>query len=341
MASYQPKLLLILDQAETPLHNVQLEMQSDFPDLSFKCIICDVTNGRRLENLFSSYNIDVIYHAAAYKHVPLMEENPQEAVAVNIRGTRNLADLAVEYQVGHFVMVSTDKAVNPTNVMGASKRAAEMYVQSLYKWQQNTGSRTKFITTRFGNVLGSNGSVVPLFRKQIENKEPITITHPSIIRYFMTIPEACQLVLEAGAMGKGGEIFIFDMGEPVKILDLAIKMIKLAGYTPNEEIEIKITGLRPGEKLYEELLSDKAKTLPTHHQKIMIAQDESGSYEEVKLAVEKIIKAAKKMQSQRVVAKMKELIPEFKSNNSAFEVLDHKEVDLPGKSPTIVARKSG
>lgn len=341
VASYQPKLLLILDQAETPLHNVQLEMQSDFPDLSFKCIICDVTNGRRLENLFSSYNIDVIYHAAAYKHVPLMEENPQEAVAVNIRGTRNLADLAVEYQVGHFVMVSTDKAVNPTNVMGASKRTAEMYVQSLYKWQQNNGSRTKFITTRFGNVLGSNGSVVPLFRKQIENKEPITITHPSIIRYFMTIPEACQLVLEAGAMGKGGEIFIFDMGEPVKILDLAIKMIKLAGYTPNEEIEIKITGLRPGEKLYEELLSDKAKTLPTHHQKIMIAQDESGSYEEVKLAVEKIIKAAKKMQSQRVVAKMKELIPEFKSNNSAFEVLDHKEVDLPGKSPTIVARKSG
>lgn len=341
VANYHPKLLLILDQAETPLHNVQLEMQSDFPDLSFKCIICDVTNRRRLEDLFENYDIDVIYHAAAYKHVPLMEENPQEAVAVNIRGTRNLADLAVQFGVGHFVMVSTDKAVNPTNVMGASKRTAEMYVQSLYKWQQQRGSNTKFITTRFGNVLGSNGSVVPLFRKQIENKEPITITHPSIIRYFMTIPEACQLVLEAGAMGKGGEIFIFDMGEPVKILDLAIKMIKLAGYTPNEEIEIKITGLRPGEKLYEELLSDKAKTLPTHHQKIMIALDETANYEEVNLAVEKIIRAAKKMKAQKVVARMKELIPEFKSNNSAYEALDKKQVELPGKTPTIVARKSG
>lgn len=341
VADYNPKLLLILDQAETPLHNIQLEMQSDFPDLHFKCIICDVSNRRRLKALFEKYAIDVIYHAAAYKHVPLMEENPQEAVGVNIAGTRNLADLAVLNRVGHFVMVSTDKAVNPTNVMGASKRAAEMYVQSLYKWQKEKQGVTKFITTRFGNVLGSNGSVVPLFRKQIENKEPITITHPSIIRYFMTIPEACQLVLEAGAMGKGGEIFIFDMGEPVKILDLAIKMIKLAGYTPNEEIEIKITGLRPGEKLFEELLSDKARTLPTHHQKIMIAQDEAGNYEEVNGALKRIIKAARKLENQRVVAQMKQLIPEFKSNNSTFEKLDHGQVDVPDKMPNVIARHSG
>lgn len=325
VAEYEPRLLIILDQAETPLHNVQLDLQSRFPDLNFKCVICDVGNRRRLDLLIKKSGVDVIYHAAAYKHVPLMEENPQEAVSVNIAGTKNLADLAVKHQVGHFVMVSTDKAVNPSNVMGASKRAAEMYVQSLYKWQQTQETEgTKFITTRFGNVLGSNGSVVPLFRKQIENREPITITHPNIIRYFMTIPEACQLVLEAGAMGKGGEIFIFDMGEPVKILDLAIKMIKLAGYTPNEHIDIKITGLRPGEKLYEELLSDKSKTLPTHHKKIMISQDEVGHYPEINESVEKIIKAARKLKDKKVVVRLKGLIPEFKSNNSAFEKLDNK-----------------
>lgn len=324
VSGYDPYLLLILDQAETPLHNLQLEIQSNFPELNFKCIICDVVNRKRLDLLFKRNAIDVIYHAAAYKHVPLMEENPQEAVVVNLSGTKNLADLAVKYQVGHFVMVSTDKAVNPSNVMGASKRAAEMYVQSLFQHQDKLGGfKTKFITTRFGNVLGSNGSVVPLFRKQIENREPITITHPNIIRYFMTIPEACQLVLEAGAMGNGGEIFIFDMGEPVKIMDLAIKMIKLAGYTPNEHIDIKITGLRPGEKLYEELLSDKSKTLPTHHKKIMIAQDEAGPYEGINESVIKIIKAANKLKNQKVVAKLKKLIPEFKSNNSSFEILDH------------------
>lgn len=323
VAEYNPKLLLILDQAETPLHNLQLEVQTKFPDLNFKCIICDVGNRKRLELLLKRRNIDVIYHAAAYKHVPLMEENPHEAVFVNIQGTKNLADLAIEYKVGHFVMVSTDKAVNPTNVMGASKRAAEMYVQSLYhEHNKESDKTTKFITTRFGNVLGSNGSVVPLFRKQIEKGGPVTITHPDIIRYFMTIPEACQLVLEAGAMGKGGEIFIFDMGEPVKIMDLAIKMIKLAGYIPDKQIGIKITGLRPGEKLYEELLSDKSKTLPTHHKKIMIGIDHPGNYEEINASVEKIIKSATKLKGHKVVEKLKRLVPEFKSNNSAFQKLD-------------------
>lgn len=322
VAGYQPEKLLILDQAETPLHNLRLEIQTKFPELNFKCIICDVGNRKRLDSIFKKSNIDVIYHAAAYKHVPLMEENPQEAVFVNIQGTMNMADLAVKYNVGHFVMVSTDKAVNPSNVMGASKRAAEMYVQSLYHSYTRSEVKTKFITTRFGNVLGSNGSVVPLLRKQIEKGGPVTITHPDIIRYFMTIPEACQLVLEAGAMGKGGEIFIFDMGEPVKIMDLAIKMIKLAGFAPDKHIGIKITGLRPGEKLYEELLSVKSKTLPTHHKKIMIVQDQPGNYDEIKVLIETIISAANKLKAQKVVAELKNLVPEFKSNNSAFEKLD-------------------
>lgn len=329
VAEYSPRLLLILDQAETPLHNLQLEIQAKHPKLNFKCVICDVGNRKRLELLFEKCGIDVVYHAAAYKHVPLMEENPHEAVFVNIAGTKNLADLAMKYHVGHFVMVSTDKAVNPSNVMGASKRAAEMYVQTLYKkcQMETENGATKFITTRFGNVLGSNGSVVPLFRKQIEKGGPVTITHPDIIRYFMTIPEACQLVLEAGAMGKGGEIFIFDMGEPVKIMDLAVKMIKLAGFVPHQQIAIKITGLRPGEKLYEELLSNKSKTLPTHHKKIMIAQDEVGNYEEISVSIEKIIKSANKLKSNKVVAKLKKLVPEFKSNNSSFEKLDKESAE--------------
>lgn len=335
VADYQPEKLLILDQAETPLHNLRLEIQAKFPELNFKCIICDVGNRNRLDLLFKKSNIDVIYHAAAYKHVPLMEENPHEAVFVNIQGTRNMADLAVKYDVGHFVMVSTDKAVNPSNVMGASKRAAEMYVQSLYHSYAGTDVKTKFITTRFGNVLGSNGSVVPLFRKQIEKGGPVTITHPDIIRYFMTIPEACQLVLEAGAMGKGGEIFIFDMGEPVKIMDLAIKMIKLAGFTPDKHIGIKITGLRPGEKLYEELLSDKSKTLPTHHKKIMIAQDQPGNYEEIKALIETIIDAADKLKAHKLVAELKNLVPEFKSNNSTFERLD--KIDNVDKAQEEIA----
>lgn len=324
VASYNPAKLIILDQAETPLHSLSLELAATFPDIEFEFTICDVANRNRLRVLFDSFKIDVVYHAAAYKHVPLMESNPSEAIVTNIYGTKNLADIASKNKVKYFVMVSTDKAVNPTNVMGASKRAAEMYVQSLYFKNVTKGKKvtTKFITTRFGNVLGSNGSVVPLFKKQIETGGPVTITHPDIIRYFMTIPEACQLVLEAGSMGKGGEIFIFDMGEPVRIMDLAEKMIKLAGYSLNEDIEIKITGLRPGEKLYEELLTEKSKTLPTHHEKIMISEDHSGDFEYINNEVNKIIKAAIKNNNTISVAKLKGLVPEFKSNNSEFEVLD-------------------
>lgn len=326
VATYSPDQLIVLDQAESPLHALHIELKDKFPDLNVTYVICDVVNDRRLRVLFETYKIDVIYHAAAYKHVPLMEDNPSEAIHTNVLGTKLIADLATEFNVGHFVMVSTDKAVNPSNVMGASKRAAEMYVQSLYFEQkelvQNESKITKFITTRFGNVLGSNGSVVPLFKKQIEAGGPVTITHPDIIRYFMTIPEACQLVLEAGAMGKGGEIFIFDMGEPVKIMDLAEKMIKLAGHIPNEDIDIKITGLRPGEKLYEELLSDKSKTLPTHHNKIMISEDETKEYHLVNESIKAIVIAAKDNMNNKTVAKLKQLIPEFKSNNSEYEILD-------------------
>ncbi len=339
VAQYHPKKLIILDQAETPLHNLQLEVEAKFPDLKYRFIICDVGNQKRLELMFQNHSIDVVYHAAAYKHVPLMEANPHEAISVNIRGTKNLADLAVKYDVGHFVMVSTDKAVNPSNVMGASKRAAEMYVQSLFHNQSKFDKKeTKFITTRFGNVLGSNGSVVPLFRKQIEKGGPVTITHPDIIRYFMTIPEACQLVLEAGTMGKGGEIFVFDMGEPVKIMDLAIKMIKLAGYTPNKNIKVKITGLRPGEKLYEELLNDECKTLPTHHKKIMIGIDKVQDYDSINAKVEKIIKSAAKLKNDKVVAKLKELIPEFISNNSSYQSLD--KLSIENKNPQLMNKNT-
>lgn len=324
VASYNPQRLIVLDQAETPLHSLSLELQSSFPDVDFEFVICDVANRNRLRVLFDAFKIDIIYHAAAYKHVPLMENNPSEAILTNIYGTKNLADIAAKHKVSHFVMVSTDKAVNPTNVMGATKRAAEMYVQSKYFNLQAKGKKksTRFITTRFGNVLGSNGSVVPLFKKQIESGGPVTITHPDIIRYFMTIPEACQLVLEAGTMGKGGEIFIFDMGEPVRIMDLAEKMIKLAGHTLNEDIEIKITGLRPGEKLYEELLSNESKTLPTHHNKIMISEDLENDYEQVNTVINSIIKAAIKNNNTISVAKLKSLVPEFKSNNSEYEILD-------------------
>lgn len=324
VASYAPETLVILDQAESPMHELKLELERAYPDLNLEFTICDVANRNRLRVLFEAYRIDVIYHAAAYKHVPLMEDNPSEAILTNIYGTKNLADIAENYNVGHFVMVSTDKAVNPSNVMGATKRAAEMYVQSKYFRHLKNGKKeiTKFITTRFGNVLGSNGSVVPLFKKQIESGGPVTITHPDIIRYFMTIPEACQLVLEAGTMGNGGEIFIFDMGEPVKIMDLAEKMIKLAGHTVNEDIEIKITGLRPGEKLYEELLNDTSKTLPTHHDKIMISEDVVNDYDQIDAYVSDIVKAAINNNNNVSVGKLKALIPEFKSNNSEYEVLD-------------------
>jgi FlaA1/EpsC-like NDP-sugar epimerase len=327
LAAFNPKLVLILDQAETPLHNLHLELSSNYPNFKFKSIICDVANRNRLGVFFRKYNIDVIYHAAAYKHVPLMEDNPPEAIITNIYGTKNLVDLAVINKVSRFVMISTDKAVNPSNVMGASKRAAEMYVQSrnFYKNGNNRLPETKFITTRFGNVLGSNGSVVPLFKKQIEKGGPITITHPDIIRYFMTIHEACQLVLEAGAMGKGGEIYIFDMGAPVKIMDLAVKMIKLAGYIPNEDIKIKITGLRPGEKLYEELISDSSKAMPTHHEKIMISKDITNDFNLIDKKINEIIEAALRYKSSEVVSRLKKLVPEYISKNSEFEILDSDE----------------
>ena len=320
---FKPKLIIMLDQAETPLHNLTLEIEKSNTEVKLKSLITDIRNKESLERVFLMYTPDVVYHAAAYKHVPLMEENPTQAIFVNVMGTKNLADLSIKYKVDKFVMVSTDKAVNPSNVMGASKRIAEKYVQSLYFDQlKNNSNTTKFITTRFGNVLGSNGSVVPLFSKQIAEGGPITITHKDIIRYFMTIPEACQLVLEAGAMGGGGEIYIFDMGKPVKIIDLANKMIRLAGFTPDKEIKIKIVGLRPGEKLYEELLKDDSKTLPTHHEKIMVAQEMIDNFEEVNNEIEILIGIANKYSNNQVVARMKSLIPEFKSMNSTFENLD-------------------
>lgn len=324
--NFEPKTIIILDQAETPLHSLSLEIAGANPKIEIKNVLADVRNKQILKQVFKFYRPQVVYHAAAYKHVPLMEENPSQAIFTNVLGTKNLADLSKKYGVERFVMVSTDKAVNPSNVMGASKRIAEKYVQSLHYKYRNEFGGTKFITTRFGNVLGSNGSVVPLFKKQIEEGGPITITHPDIIRYFMTIPEACQLVLEAGAMGRGGEIFIFDMGEPVKIIDLAKKMIKLAGFIPENHIKIKIVGLRPGEKLYEELLNDSAKTLPTHHEKIMIAEDYFDDFENVAVAIDDLIDTSELTTNNEIVTKMKIIVPEFKSLNSIFENLDKKSI---------------
>ncbi|WP_407401826.1 polysaccharide biosynthesis protein [Chryseobacterium sp.] len=324
VAQFSPSLIVVLDQAESPLYELELELLERFPDQKFKFVLADISNSYRLEKIFESYEFSMVYHAAAYKHVPLIEENPHEAIFVNILGTRNLATLAKKYNVNRFVMVSTDKAVNPTNVMGASKRVAELFVQSLQKLE---GNKTKFITTRFGNVLGSNGSVIPHFRKQIEKGGPVTITHPDIIRYFMTIPEACELVLQAGTMGAGGEIYVFDMGEPVKILDLARRMIKLSGFKPDEDIKIKFIGLRPGEKLYEELLSDDATTVPTHHEKIMISKDPTIDFAEVELLCKKIIKSAVRRDKVQVVRILKTIVPEFKSNNSEFEALDNENTN--------------
>ncbi len=319
VAQFKPSLIVVLDQAETPLHEIQLEMEEKFPDINFKFVLGDISNKHRLEPLFERYNFSMVYHAAAYKHVPLIENNPHEAILVNIFGTKNLAILSSKYKINRFVMISTDKAVNPTNVMGASKRGAELLVQAL---QDVPGNTTKFITTRFGNVLGSNGSVIPHFKKQIEKGGPVTITHPEIVRYFMTIPEACELVLQAGTMGKGGEIFVFDMGEPVKIKDLAIKMIKLSGFEPEIDIKLKYTGLRPGEKLYEELLSDDTKNLSTPHEKIMVSIDPHMEFEEIETLANKITKAALRRDKIEVVKLLKKIVPEFISNNSIFEKLD-------------------
>ena len=323
IVQFKPNLIILLDQAESPMHNLKLELDEQYPNQNFSTFLGDVRNKERMEYMMDMYRPDYIYHAAAYKHVPLMEDNPVESIQANVKGTKIMADLAVKYKVQHFVMVSTDKAVNPTNVMGASKRIAEIYVQSLFRKLQAEGNTTtKFITTRFGNVLGSNGSVIPLFKSQIEKGGPVTVTHPEIIRYFMTIPEACMLVLEAGSMGEGGEIFIFDMGSPVKIVNLARKMIRLAGFIPEVDIKIEYTGLRPGEKLYEELLNHKETTQPTYHPKIMIATVQTFEYEKVSAQIDELILYSLQCKNFLTVSLMKKIVPEFLSKNSQYERLD-------------------
>lgn len=323
VASFNPYKLILVDQAETPLHDIRLELQDKWRDISAETIVADITNVTRMEAIFKEYKPQYVFHAAAYKHVPMMEDNVSESIQVNVMGTRNIADLAVKYGAHKFVMISTDKAVNPSNVMGCSKRLAEIYVQSLAKKLKAEGKEnaTQFITTRFGNVLGSNGSVIPRFKDQIHRGGPVTVTHPEIIRYFMTIPEACRLVLEAGSMGNGGEIYIFDMGKPVKIVDLAKKMISLSGRT---DVRIEFTGLRHGEKLYEELLNVKEFTKPTYHEKIMIATVREYDYDEVKVRIQKMIDESYSYDQMRIVKSMKEIVPEFVSKNSCFEALDIK-----------------
>lgn len=329
VASFGAGKIILVDQAETPMHEMQLELEKNFPATPIKLCIADVANFGRMESIFKEFKPSIVYHAAAYKHVPMMESNPGEAAVTNILGTKNLTDLALANGVKKFVMISTDKAVNPTNIMGASKRVAEIYVQSLANQQKKNGAETKtrFITTRFGNVLGSNGSVIPLFRKQIENGGPVTITHKDIIRYFMTIPEACSLVLEAGCMGHGGEIFIFDMGEPVKIYDLASRMISLAGLRPNVDIEIVETGLRPGEKLYEELLNNREHTMATHHKKIMIAKVREYDYDVVCQHIKHLREAIENNDMHEIVAEIKRIVPEFKSQNSEWKAVDKEVTD--------------
>ncbi|MBB78546.1 MAG: polysaccharide biosynthesis protein [Crocinitomicaceae bacterium] len=316
IAKYKPLKLILLDQAESPLYELQNQLITEFSDLNFEIVIGDIRSFDRMKNLFTSFKPKYVFHAAAYKHVPLMEDNPSEALLTNIRGTKNLVDLAIDNIVHKFVMISTDKAVNPTNVMGASKRIAEIYAQS-----SNSKGNTKFVTTRFGNVLGSNGSVIPLFKRQIEQGGPITVTDDRVTRFFMTIPEACQLVLEAGTMGKGGEIFVFDMGESIKIIDLAKKMIKLSGLELDKDIQIKITGLRPGEKLYEEILSDKENILKTHHPQIYKAKISEEPAEQIK-NINELINLFGTQNNEQIVLQMKQIVPEFISNNSTYEKLD-------------------
>jgi FlaA1/EpsC-like NDP-sugar epimerase len=339
IAQFKPQMIILNDQSETPLHELQLELQENNLANNFHSFIGDVRDHCRMELLFQTFKPHYVYHAAAYKHVPLMEHNPGEAVRTNVMGTKVVADLSVKYGVSKFVMISTDKAVNPTNVMGASKRIAEIYVQSLYdsfKFQgptvytnglshlneNPTIAKTRFITTRFGNVLGSNGSVIPRFKSQIQKGGPLTVTHPDITRYFMTIPEACRLVLEAGSMGEGGEIFIFDMGKSIKIVELAKKMIRLSGLVPHQDIAIEFSGLRPGEKLYEELLNDLENTMPTHHEKIMVAQVREYNFQTISNHILELISLSCEYKDRQVVIKMKEIVPEFKSNNSIYEELD-------------------
>ena len=323
IANFKPTAIILMEIAESPLHDLTIDLRRQYPHLQFVPIIADVRDIHMVEEVFAEYHPTVIFHAAAYKHVPLMEDFPTQAIMANVLGTKNMADMAIKYNAERFVMISTDKAVNPTNVMGASKRIAEIYVQSLFlKQVQKDANCTKFITTRFGNVLGSNGSVVPFFKKQIAEGGPVTVTHPDIIRYFMTIPEASCLVLEAATLGKGGEIFCFDMGHPVRIADLAKNMIRLAGYVPGKDIEITYTGLRPGEKLYEELLNQKEITLPTSNQKILVAKVLEYDFDTVATQIQALIEEAKTGKVFPVVQKMKDIVPEFKSKNSVYEQLD-------------------
>ena len=321
IAKFGPESLILVDTAETPQHDIRLMLKHEFPELEAVTIVTSITNANRMENIFKTYRPQYVFHAAAYKHVPMMEDNPSEAVLNNIQGTRIIADLSVKYGVKKFVMISTDKAVNPTNVMGCSKRICEIYCQSLNAAIVDgkvTGT-TQFVTTRFGNVLGSNGSVIPLFREQIKKGGPVTVTHPDIIRYFMLIPEACKLVLEAGTMGKGGEIFVFDMGQPVKIADLARRMIRLSGAA---NVDIQFTGLREGEKLYEEVLNDAEKTLPTFNKKIKIAQVREYDYAEVCRWIDALVETSCQFDNMETVRQMKCIVPEYKSQHSVYEVLD-------------------
>lgn len=338
LLKFETGLIILCDQSETALHHIYLELEEHHANTNFHAFVGDVKDQKRMQHLFETYKPHYVYHAAAYKHVPLMEGNPAEAIKTNVMGTKTIADLSVKYGVQKFVMISTDKAVNPTNVMGASKRIAEIYVQSLnnslnnpdlifsnglsYLNDSKVKPITKFITTRFGNVLGSNGSVIPRFKQQIEKGGPVTVTHPEITRYFMTIPEACRLVLEAGCMGKGGEIYIFDMGKSVKIVELAKKMIRLAGLVPNQDIKISYSGLRPGEKLFEELLNDSENTIPTHHEKIMIGQVREYIFNEIEVQIYQLLLYAGSNNTRQVVQQMKVIVPEFISKNSVYEELD-------------------
>jgi len=316
---FSPKKLILLDQAESMLYNLDIELKTKYKNISWEVVIADVSDKERIKKVFTFYKPNYVFHAAAYKHVPLMEDNPSEAIKTNVLGTKIMSDLSDEFSVSKMVFISTDKAVNPTNVMGASKRIAEIYCQSL-----NKTSRTSYITTRFGNVLGSNGSVIPLFKKQIENAGPITVTDENVTRFFMTIPEACQLVLEAGYMGNGGEIFVFDMGESIKIIDLAKQMIKLSGLELGKDIDIKITGLRPGEKLFEELLSNSENTMPTHHNKILIGKVKEYDFKQIESEIDKLINTGTVIDNDAIVSIMKQIVPEFISNNSNFSELDYK-----------------
>lgn len=328
IAVYKPAKLILIDQAETPQHDIRLMMRNDYPDIAAETIVTSITNEERMDNIFAKYKPHYLFHAAAYKHVPMMEDNPSESILNNVRGTKIIADLSVKYGVKKFVMISTDKAVNPTNVMGCSKRICEIYCQSLNQYinkSKDKESATQFVTTRFGNVLGSNGSVIPLFEKQIKEGGPVTVTDPNIIRFFMLIPEACKLVLEAGVHGKGGEIFVFDMGKPVKISDLAKRMISLSGA---KNIKIEYTGLRAGEKLYEEVLSSTENTLPSFHNKIRIAKVREYSFAEVEKDINDLISIAHTYDDMAIVAKMKAIVPEYISKNSVYSSLDIPSSDI-------------